>query len=312
VGVLADAVRGSFVHEALLYQDADEFLAGILPFVAGGLDAGEPVLIAVPGPRIDVIADVLGPAAMPIRFMDMSLAGDNPGRIIPWVLYPFLAEYQGRRVRIVGEPVWAGRSHLEYPACAQHEAMINIAFHGSDASILCPYDTRELEPHMIEDTFRTHPVMVRGERREDSHGYAPDDVVEEYNLPLDEVPAGAATLTFGGDGLPAVRDFVALHGGQAGLDRRRVAELQLATNELATNAVTHGGGKGTLSMWRSGLGVFCEVRDDGHATERLVGRVPPAVDSLSGRGLVLVNYLCDLVRPYCGPDGTVVRVLLRG
>jgi anti-sigma regulatory factor (Ser/Thr protein kinase) len=304
-------LRDSFVHEALLYRDAEEFLAGTLPFVESGLEAGEPVLVAVPGPNIDLIADALGPAAMPIRLVDMSLAGRNPGKIIPWVLYPFMAEHPGRRVRIIGEPVWAGRSLPEYPACAQHEAMINIAFQGLDASILCPYDIRDLEPHMVEDAFRTHPVLVRGEQREESGGYAPDEVVEDYNLPLGEVPAQAAVLTFGPDGLPAVRDFVALHGGQAGLSRPRIAELQLAVNELATNAVTHGGGKGALSIWRSELGMFCEVRDAGHATERLVGRVPPAVDSLGGRGLVLVNYLCDLVRSYAGPEGTVVRLLLR-
>ena len=42
----------------------------------------------------------------------------------------------------------------------------------------------------------------------------------------------------------------------------------------------------------------------------LAGLVPPAPESLGGRGLVLVNYLCDLVRIHTGPEGTAVRAYL--
>ena len=39
----------------------------------------------------------------------------------------FVREHPGSRVRIVGEPIWAERTDEEYPACAEHEALINVA-----------------------------------------------------------------------------------------------------------------------------------------------------------------------------------------
>jgi hypothetical protein len=81
----------------------------------------------------------------------MTVAGRNPGRIIPTVLLAFANAHPGRRVRLIGEPIWAGRSPVEYPACAQHEALINAAFTGRPATILCPYNTELLDPVWIED-----------------------------------------------------------------------------------------------------------------------------------------------------------------
>ena len=65
-----------------------------------------------------------------------------------------------------------------------------------------------------------------------------------------------------------------------------------------------------MRVWRVDHQVVCEVRDRGMAEHRLTGLVPPAPDSLGGRGLVLVNYLCDLVRIHTGPEGTAVRAYL--
>jgi anti-sigma regulatory factor (Ser/Thr protein kinase) len=105
-----------------------------------------------------------------------------------------------------------------------------------------------------------------------------------------------------------VREFVARYGGAAGLPARRVRNLQLAANELATNAIAHGGGTGELRVWQTERQVLCEVRDPGRARNRLAGLVPPGPDALGGRGLPLVNHLSDLVRIHTGPHGTAIRV----
>src|SRR5256885_103316 len=118
------------------------------------------------------------------------------------------------------------------------------------------------------------------------------------------------TRHFDAPTLPLVREFVAVYADRAGLPRRRLGDLQLAVNELATNAVVHGGGTGQVRIWPAGRQLVCEVRDRGTASGRLAGLVPPAPESLGGRGLVLVNYLSDLVRVHTGPDGTAVRVHL--
>ncbi len=301
----------AFVHEALFYRDADEYRAGTLPFVRAALDAREPVLVAVPGPRIDIIAAALGELAVEVRFLDMTRAGRNPGKIIPWVLHAFVEEHLGKPVRIIGEPIWAGRSVDEYPACVQHEALINVAFAGREASILCPYDAYALPADALADATCTHPVLVDVDIRKSSSTYLdPDEIVAAYNRPLSEPGPDSVTLAFNATTLGTLRRFVAVHAGRTGLSRRRVSDLQLAVNELATNAIVHGGGQGELRMWPTARRYVCEVRDRGRALARLAGRVPPTLDSISGRGLVLVNYVADLVRIHTAPDGTAVRLYL--
>jgi anti-sigma regulatory factor (Ser/Thr protein kinase) len=91
----------------------------------------------------------------------------------------------------------------------------------------------------------------------------------------------------------------------------RIADFTVAVNELATNTVKHGGGVGTLALWTEDGALVAQVRDGGHIANPMAGRVPPPLDSANGgRGLVLVNQLCDLVRVHTTPDGTTIRALL--
>jgi len=307
-------VNGAFVHEALLYGGAEEYLAGTLPFLRGGLAAGEPLLVAVPGPNLELIRNSLGPVGDRVRFIDMTEAGRNPGRIIPAVLHAFVDEHRALRVRIIGEPIWPGRSAMEYPACVQHEALINDAFAGRSATILCPYDAKGLDPEARGDAARTHPVMVYGDDRRPSDGYAdPGSVVAEFNRPLPEPVGSPAIMIFNAEELPAVRQFVAHHAGLIGLVPERIGDLRLAINELATNSIVHAGGPGVLRIWHESDGdhVVCEIRDGGHVTDRLAGRIPPAATSERGRGLLLVNYLCDLVRIHTKESQTTIRLYVR-
>ena len=101
-----------------------------MPFVRDGLDAGEPVAVAVPGRQPALLQAALGADARAVRFIDMTEAGRNPGRIIPRVLRGFADAHRRRPGADHRRADLAGRSGLEYPACAQHEALINLAFAG--------------------------------------------------------------------------------------------------------------------------------------------------------------------------------------
>ncbi|MFJ7338253.1 anti-sigma factor RsbA family regulatory protein [Streptomyces sp. NPDC101110] len=300
---------GSFAHPALFYRDEEEYLGGTLPFVHDGLEAGEPVAVAVPGKNLALIRDALGDAAASVRLLDMREAGRNPGRIIPGVLLAFAdAQPAGRRVRIVGEPVWAGRSATEYPACAQHEALINAAFRGRAATIMCPYDVAQLPEHVVADAYATHPAVIHPGSRtaQDSAAYAPEDVVVRYNEPLPPVPE-ALTFAFESDSLPHARHVAVGEGARLGLVGVKLDDLALATAELTTNSVVHGGGSGVLRVWSEAGYVVCEVRDDGLLGDALAGRRPVPRDQRGGRGILLVNLIADLVRVHRGDDGTTVR-----
>ena len=299
---------GPFVHPALFYRDEREYLAGVVPFVRKALAAGEPVAVAVPTENLRLLKAEIG-AGEPVRFLDMREAGRNPGRIIPGVLRAFAdAQPPGTRVRIVGEPIWAGRTATEYPACVQHEALINAAFEGRPVTILCPYDTRRLAPQAVADAYATHPVVVdAGSGREEESGrYDFEAVHARYNAPLPPAPDVPAHA-FVADVLGEIRHFATDAAERFGLVRPRLDDLALAVAELTTNSVVHGGGSGLLRMWTEDGHVVCEVRDGGHLTDLLAGRRPASPGRQGGRGLLMVNLVADLVRVHTGPDGTTVR-----
>ncbi|GLY46413.1 anti-sigma factor RsbA family regulatory protein [Lentzea sp. NBRC 102530] len=290
-----------FAHEALFYRDEDAFLSGTAGFVADGVDCGEPVLVAVPEASIGPLRERLGGRADEVHFIDMTEAGRNPGRIIPGVLMAFSASTQ-RRFRMVGEPMWPGRTALEYPACVQHEALINTAFEGRPGVILCPYDASALAGHVLEDARRTHPVVIDGERRVASEWYTdPSGLADIYNVPLPPPPPDAEEHPFTVGTLAHLRQLVARHAHW--LRRVQVDDLVLAVNELATNSILHASGRGVLRMWREGGTAVCEVSDSGSG-------FPPSFTGLSGFGIVMVNLLCDLVRTHTSHSGTTVRVYL--
>jgi anti-sigma regulatory factor (Ser/Thr protein kinase) len=301
-----------FVHPALFYSGAAEYIAGTVPFVRAGLAAGEPVAIAVPPQNLAILAGELGAAAGEVRFLDMTQVGRNPGRIIPGVLRAFADDHRAGRVRIIGEPIWPGRTEVEYPACAQHEALINHAFAGRDVSILCPYDADGLDAATLQDAAATHPVLITRDRERVSDEYRPDDVVARYNRPLPAPPDGVALRQFDVESLAGLRRFVVAESTRIGLAAERRDDLELMVNELAVNAVQHGGGSGVLRIWPAGDSrLACEVSSGGHIGNPLSGRIPADLDDDHGRGLLLVNLLADLVRVHTGPAGTTVRLYLR-
>jgi anti-sigma regulatory factor (Ser/Thr protein kinase) len=302
----------NFDHPALFYRDTAEYVAGTVPFVTAGLAAGEPVMVAVPGANLDLIRRGLGPAADRVRLHDMADAGRNPGRILPGVLLAFAAAHSGKRVRIIGEPIWPGRTEVEYPACVQHEALINAAFHQRDATVLCPYDVTNLDQQAIDDAYRTHPVIAEAAARRPSPAYAdPALVAADFNRPLPGPPDHAATMGIDADALVVLRKFVTDRAGAAGLHPDRVLDLAIAVNELATNTLEHGGGDGRLAVWPEDGHLVCQLRDSGHIKDLLAGRIPAPADQPRGRGLILVNQVCDLVRVHTTPDGTTIRLQMR-
>ncbi|MEO3814539.1 sensor histidine kinase [Sphaerisporangium sp. B11E5] len=305
-----ESAEDSFRHIGLIYRDFDEYATGCASFLERALALGDPALVAVPGERGELIKERLGGRAADVVFRDMAVAGRNPGRIIPAVLLAFAEANPGRRVWIIGEPIWPGRSPLEYPACVAHEALINAAFSGRDAAILCPYDAIGLEPRAIDDAGTTHPEMWDGPDVWASPSYG-DPVVTAvtFDWPLPPPPRQAAMFPFEGVGaLAPLREFVAGWAEAAGLPEQRIPDLLIAVNELATNTAEHTGEPGTVWMWREDGLLVCQIDDVGQIDDPMVGRVPPPDSVGRGRGILIVNELADLVRVHRRSGGTSVRI----
>jgi anti-sigma regulatory factor (Ser/Thr protein kinase) len=309
-----------FVHPAVLYRGEAEYVTALVPFIRAGLEAGDPVAVAVPGPRLRLLRDALraiGPVtggaenpADQVQWIDMTVAGRNPGRIIPGVLRAFADSHpDAGRIRIIGEPIWPGRSLVEYPACVHHEALINLAFAGRAVSILCPYDAAGLDPIALTDAAATHPLLIDNGEEQASAAYAPEKMIDECNLPLDHLDADdVATLDFDAGNLAQARAFAAEHAARLGLPTDRVLDLEVAVNELAANSLVHGGGHGTLRVWAEDAHLLCQVDDGGHLEDPLAGRLPVGLGSDGGRGLLLVHHIADLVRVHTTPGSATFRL----
>lgn len=295
-----------FQHEALIYAGSDGYLAGTLPFLRAGLEAGEPMLVAVGPEQTAQLEGELGAEAELVRFVDMREIGRNPAAIIP-VWREFVDEAGGRSVRGIGEPVWAARSAAALEECQRHESLLNVAFDsGPPWSLLCPYDAASLGDEALAKVEHSHPIVCRDGEREKSFAFVPDG-----DCFAGELPPPAATpdvLRFGLAGLSEVRRRVTAAAERAGMGPLEVADLVTATSELAANSVLHGGGSGTLRLWFEGERLLAEVEDRGRIEDPLVGRTQPDVYQESGRGLWLANRLCDLVQIRSGEQGTTVRL----
>lgn len=296
-----------FRHEALLYAGRDDFVARMADFARDALAAREPIMVMVRPEKIAWIRESLGADAAHVGFADMAEIGRNPSRIIPaW--RAFIESHGGSRVRGVGEPIWSGRSDDELVESQRHEALLNLAFAGHPAWILCPYDESSLGEDVLEEAFRSHPLVTVGDDERTSRTYIGPGKLGPFDAPLSPVPEAHEELAFGGTDLGAVRRFVSEHARAFGLGEPRLSDLILAVNEVAANSIRYGGGSGALALWRDGTDLVLEVRDSGRLDHPLAGRQRPPSTSVGGFGLWLVNQVCDLVQVRVTPRGSTIRL----
>jgi anti-sigma regulatory factor (Ser/Thr protein kinase) len=297
----------AFRHEAVFYTGPEAFLDHVAPFVEEGVANGEPVMVALEAPKLRALQHRLGPAAEHVEWADMGDIGHNPACIIPaW--RDFVAGRSGP-LRGVGEPIWPGRTPDELVECQCHEALLNHAFAATNGfHLLCPYDSAHLGREVIEEAERSHPWVGAAESaRYRGHAEAPP----QLSAPLPPAPGDPAEHRIAWDTLGSIRALVAEHAREAGVSELRAGDLVLATHEVATNSVRHGGGEGLLRVWHDDHTVICEISDRGQLDQPLAGRSRPELRDGGGWGLWLANQLCDLVQLRTLPEGNVVRLHLR-
>ncbi|MCV7394449.1 anti-sigma factor RsbA family regulatory protein [Mycobacterium paraseoulense] len=314
-GVTAGTEIGKlgFVHSALIYQSQQEYLDFVTRFVSEGQAMDEAVLVAVPSDKVALLHDALsvgGEAPDDLRLVDITEVARNPSRLLA-MEGCFVDEHPDRRVRIVSQLAWPGRTEEELVACVEHEALVNGAMDGYQVTGLCLYDGSRLDDGVLADARATHPLLWSGDALRRSADYAPDAALQRCNRPLPGNP-GAVTYTVRkSSDLSPARSFAVNYAGWVGLSQDGIEDLQLVATELASNSLMYTDGACQLAFWRDDDYLVCEARDTGCFEDPLVGRMDPGPCGPASRGLYLVNAISDLVRTHTTASGTTIQAYLR-
>jgi anti-sigma regulatory factor (Ser/Thr protein kinase) len=109
--------------------------------------------------------------------------------------------------------------------------------------------------------------------------------------------------------LRRLRLLVARAARLVGLNPERGQRLAMAVTEAASNAIRHGGGWGHFSLIRDdGRALIAEIRDTGPGMPLTKPVGLPFTEATCGRGLYIIQEVCDHVDYRSGPAGTTVRL----
>jgi transcriptional regulator with XRE-family HTH domain len=167
-------------HQVLVYQDDDSFLASAGPFLAEGVEQAESLLAVTTARNIEILRGHLGQDASRVEFVEADTWYSAPDSALT-AYRGFLDSEPAQSstwTRIVGEPVWAGRSQDEVRVWNQYESLLNLTFGSRPVTVLCPYDERSVDPAIVTTALMTHPRIAEGRENVDNPSYRdPGDFV---------------------------------------------------------------------------------------------------------------------------------------
>jgi transcriptional regulator with XRE-family HTH domain len=167
-------------HRVLTYGSDEEYLATAIPFLHRGIERSESLLVVATEPRSELLRDALDDRSERVEFADSTDWYRSPSAALNGyrTFVNEKLEAEAVWIRVLGEPVWAGRSDAEIAAWTRYESFLNLSFASSPATIVCPYDTRSLSEEVVANACRTHPSVAHGSEATASLAYrGPEDLL---------------------------------------------------------------------------------------------------------------------------------------
>jgi transcriptional regulator with XRE-family HTH domain len=167
-------------HRVLLYGSDEEYLASTVPFLVEGVARADTLLAVAAGRQIGMLRDALGDNAAHVEFRDSTEWYCSPSAALNQ--YHTFVEGAFERgapwIRIIGEPVWTGRTEDEVAEWKRYESIINLSFASSPATILCPYDSTSVPERILAGARHTHPeIASNGDLTASLTYQAPEDLL---------------------------------------------------------------------------------------------------------------------------------------
>ncbi|MGQ0775470.1 MAG: anti-sigma factor RsbA family regulatory protein [Pseudonocardiales bacterium] len=302
-----------FFHEAAFYGSDDSFLAIVIPFLKGGVEAGEPTMVAMGGQKAELIRAALGDTSH-ISFPDAAAHYARPASVIK-TYRELIAAHVARgaqQIRIVGDVPHPGTGQ-PWEWWARYEAAINHTFADFPVWGLCPYDTRVTPTDVLADVTRTHPHVATADGQ-----HVPNARFEDPAEFLTHRPASGADPL---EAAPPMIDLIdpTLAGARRAvldasrvthLDDTEVVDLVYAVNEVVTNAFCHGKPPVRLRIWTGPDRMVVTVTDRGCGpTDPFAGLLTTTNGASAGQGLWLVHQMCNHVTLGRDDEGFTIRLV---
>ncbi|MEH0844235.1 sensor histidine kinase [Micromonospora sp. CPCC 205711] len=307
----AAADHHGYYHEAVLYGSDEELLAVVLPFLTGGVAAGEPTMVAFGDRNADLVRSAL-PRNSGVTFLPGGDVYARPATAIR-SYRQLLADHVAAgatQIRIIGElqPVLFGPT---WDWWARYESAINHAYDDFPLWSMCGYDTRVTPSAALADVVRTHPRTARPDGRHVPNAdYLPpvDYLRQDRPMVLDPLQHTSPAVELV-DPTPAqARQAVHLAGADR-LPADDLDDLAVAVSETVTNAERHGLPPVWFRLWTGADRIVVTVSDRGTGpSDPFAGMLPVRGATAGGLGLWITHQSCSHVSMQRGADGCTLRL----
>ena len=292
-----------FLHDALLYDSDEDFLATVVPFLDDGVACGETAILAA-DPRLSrmVVDAVREPDAVDV------IAGAYEAPLLTLRLNRERFESAAGRTRLVGQ---IPHAHVrdDWHGWARYEAAVNDCYEPFAVSGMCPYDTRTTADAVLDDVLLTHPRIAGPHGPTHNWDYVEPNAFLALLAEGDVNPLERTEPRFVlHDPLPDnVRESVIALGRTAGLCARDRRCLGLAAREVVINAIEHGRPPVRVSGWSDAGRVAVAVRDCGTGPDDPYAGLLPLGGSGPSQelGLHIAYSVCDVTMTYSSDAFTV-------
>jgi anti-sigma regulatory factor (Ser/Thr protein kinase) len=299
-----------YYHATALYGSDEEFLSILVPFLEGGLQAGEPTVVALGEVNEKLVRAAMGsPAGLTFVGGVQHLRPANAVK----TYRELLAEQMHRgahQVRVVGEVPHPGVG-MPWEWWARYEAAINHIYDDFPLWGLCPYDTRSTPDSVLADVLRTHPYTVTavGAHLLNAGFEDPARFLADRHPDVDPLEAAPPAVEAVNPEPATARRHVVEVAKATDLDHSEVDDLVFAVSEVVTNGICHGKPPVHLRLWASHDRVLAKITDCGPGLENPFSGLLPTTDSATaGLGLWLAHRMCSHVSLVNTDEGFTVRL----
>jgi anti-sigma regulatory factor (Ser/Thr protein kinase) len=303
------AERG-YDHAAVHYTSDEELLAVAVPFLTGGITAGEPTVVSLEPERAELVRDAL-PSSAGTHFLTIENVYVRPASAIKSYrdLMAGFVTGGATGIRIFGE-IPPAAINTSWDWWARYEAAVNHAYDEFPLRSMCAYDTRTTPQQVLDDVARTHPYLATpGGGHHTNAGYVDPPAFLSTPRPMTPYPIQrTAPLVDLTDPQPPAARRAVTDVNKTDLPAADIDDLVLAVSEIVDNALRHGRPPVRFRIWADTEHMVVTVHDTGTGLSDPFAGLMPADRHIGGRGLWITHQICSQVTLHHDDTGFTVRL----